>query len=139
MTRCASFVHCNRNAEAWSRCPHAAQRGDVLCSSHRDVLDGLVLGIFQMNLSFHAHQQGQAARHGGKIESLQTCRIAILTPQDILANRDLAEGSPDDASSIVVDERAARRALAAIARAWRHKKPAPEAHVHRTGSLRARA
>ena len=45
MPRCASFVHSRHHASAWSRCPRPAQRGDMLCSAHRDALDGIVTGI----------------------------------------------------------------------------------------------
>jgi hypothetical protein len=78
MTRCASFVHSPHHALAWSRCPRPAQLGDILCPAHRDALDGLVMGILEMNLSNHVNQQRKASRENGEFLAVKTPRIDFL-------------------------------------------------------------
>lgn len=78
MTLCASFVHSHRHASAWSRCPRPAQPGDMLCLAHRDVLDGLVMGILETNLCTHVNQQLKAARGNGEFFAVKTPRIDFL-------------------------------------------------------------
>jgi len=46
MTRCISLVPIPRSTAGWARCTLAAKPRDVLCSAHRDALDGAVMGVF---------------------------------------------------------------------------------------------
>ena len=77
MPLCASLVHSHR-AAGWTPCSQRAQRGDLLCSAHRDALDGVVMGVLESNYLAHVHQQRKAARQNGAILNLKSPRVDLL-------------------------------------------------------------
>ena len=81
MPRCVSFVHSRRHAAAWFRCARRARRGDVFCPTHRDTLDGAVIGALQTSNPLHVSKTKiqRAGFDGASAKIALECALALLT------------------------------------------------------------
>jgi hypothetical protein len=57
MARCVSFVQSQEHSAAWAPCLRRARRGDILCTVHRDAVNGVVMGILHHSEPYHATKE----------------------------------------------------------------------------------
>jgi hypothetical protein len=65
MPRCINLIHSTHHPSAWSRCPRPALPGKLFCRSHRNALDGAIMGLLYASHPRHVTQIETAS---GRIE-----------------------------------------------------------------------
>ena len=83
MARCASFVQSPEHAAAWARCGRGARAGDILCTVHRDAIDGVMMGILHHSEPYHVtKEQIEEARRqeGTRRLAFETAIAALNVP-----------------------------------------------------------
>jgi sRNA-binding protein len=71
MPLCIALVQSSDRPSYWDRCGRCAQRGDQFCASHRQALDGAVMGFLDTESYRHAQ-----AKHRRKELRATLSRIA---------------------------------------------------------------
>jgi hypothetical protein len=56
MARCVSFVRLGQHTAALARCVRRARAGDIFCTSHRDAINGVMMGILHHSEPYHVNQ-----------------------------------------------------------------------------------
>jgi hypothetical protein len=57
MALCVSFVQSRHHTAAWARCVRRARAGDILCTVHRDAINGVMMGILHHSEPYHVNKE----------------------------------------------------------------------------------
>lgn len=78
--RCVGFVRLNGGKKGWLPCGRRAGVGDYFCSTHRDALDGALLGLFGTHSLFRDDNYTETQTLGVERESGDRQRGTDFTP-----------------------------------------------------------